>query len=172
MSVILEPGAFRTSDYRKAIPDWVKVLAAISAYIMIEPMNRPLTTELADWVRGLRYDHRPPLQDRPYDTENGDFIPGQNDPLYIEAIPAKLHDERTFGRKRDAERTVTTVGSDSHNRKRVRDLSRDQAEHDLKMAAKAGDVVAMQQLVTSLEKDRRRPKRKIPSRPFPKKKAA
>lgn len=156
---ILSAGTFKVSDYRKAIPDWVKIVCAIRAI----HEDTPNTIE---WVRGLRFDHRPPLQDRPYDTEKGDFDPPQNDPDYIEAIPAKLHDERTFGRREGADKTVTTANSDVGRRKHIRDVRNTQTQHELKMAMKLGDPAAISRILGT--ERRPRPKSKIPSRPFPK----
>lgn len=157
----LEPGTFKVSLYRKAIPNWVKIVCAIRALLK----SGVVRDDLVDWVRSLRFDHRPPLQDRPYDLVKQDFEPSQNDPDYIEAIPTKEHDQRTFGRKADAEKTVTTRGSDVGERKHIRDVRNTQTQHDLKMAVKRGDPAAIAKL---LHVERRpRPKSKIPSRPFP-----
>lgn len=113
---ILEPGTFRVSDFRKDIPEKVK-RKVLGRY---------------------NIDHRPPLQDRAYDTEAGDFIPPQHDPnsLFIET-KAK-HDELTFGRKDGAEKTVTTAGSDANRRKKTRDIRDREAVHQDRMAAKVG----------------------------------
>ena len=164
--MILQPGAFRTRKYRKAIPDWVKIVCAIRA-LAVGVVYDPQSSQMIAWIRSLRFDHRPPLQDRPLDTETNDFVPPQNDPEYIEAIPSKDHDARTFGRKSDAEKTVTTLNSDSHNRthgKRIRDR---EALHELKMEVKRGDPEAIAKL---LQVERRpKPKAKIRSRGFMKK---
>lgn len=155
---ILSAGSFKTSDYRKAIPDWVKIVCAIRA---MERNNMgPDDLDLIAWVRSLRMDHRPPLQDRDYDLDTKDFIPGQNDPDYIEAIPDRAHDERTFGTK------ATTLNSDAHNRAHGRRLRDKEAQHQLKLACKRGDPEAIAKLL-HVEKPKR-PKSRIPSRPFPK----
>ena len=175
--VILEAGSFRVSDYRKAIPDWVKIVCAIRALqqkfedrLNGKPSDWPCagpSDQLVAWVRSLRYDHRPPLQDRPYDTEAGDFIPPQNDPDYIEAINSKVHDYRTFGQKPDAEKVVTTRGSDIGEAARVRDIRHTQVLHEVKMAVKRGDPAAIARILQVEKKSK--PKRSIPSRPFPSK---
>lgn len=162
---ILPAGSFKTSDYRKAIPDWVKIVCAIRAY----KITTDLILDLGSWVRSLRFDHRPPLQDRDYDLDAKDFIPAQNDPDHIEAIPAKTHDERTFGRREGAERTVTTANSDAGRRKHIRDIQTTEARHELKMACKRGDPVAIAKLL-HVEKPQR-PKRKWPKRPMRKRAA-
>lgn len=159
---ILTAGSFRVSDYRKAIPDWVKVVCAITAYSKLRGV--PVDWNINAWVKGLRFDHRPPLQDRPYDTEKGDFIPPQNDPDNIEAIPAKEHDRRTFGTK------ATTLGSDVHNRSHERRLRDKEARHQVQMELKRGDP---QEIARILGVERKpKPKRKWPKRSFPKRKAA
>ena len=68
-----------------------------------------------------------------------DYIPPQNDPNFIDAMHDRCHLQRTVGRKADAEKTVTTKGSDAWLRKKFNRLE---------------------------GKPRR--KAKIPSRPFPK----
>lgn len=168
---ILPAGSFRVSDYRKAIPTKVQILCAVRKFSEafsigsdgVKCQDKPL----AEWVDSLRFDHRPPLQDRPYDTEKGDFDPPQNDPDYIEAIVDKVHDQRTFGRKADAEHTVTTVGSDAHNRSHGKRLRDREALHKARMAMKAGDPKALAETLGVPPREKR--KRKIPSRPFPKK---
>ena len=160
---ILAAGSFRVSDYRKAIPDWVKVVCAIRAY--------PTWVEgpLEAWVRSLRYDHRPPLQDRPYNVDKGDFIPPQNDPDHIEAIHIKKHDERTFGRKQDAEKVVTTRGSDLGEAAHIRTVSDTEAIHQAKMASKNGDYAEAARILGNVkQKKRLQPKKKIQSRGFQK----
>jgi len=137
---ILAPGTFRVSDFRKDIPERTK-RAVLKRY---------------------RFDHRPPLQDRPYDTEIGDFIPPQHDPDCIFVETAAKHDELTFGRKEGAERTATTAGSDANRRSKERGIRDRLAEFNARMSAKAGT-----------ESDQPAPqkrKRQWPSRKFSSKK--
>jgi hypothetical protein len=111
---ILAPGTFKVSDYRKDIP--AKVKTAVR--------------------KRYRYDHRPALQDRPYDTGRGDFIPPQHDPACIDLIEDGQHDFRTFGRVPGAEKTVTTRGSDAGNRKLDRKIKERESAHQDALAAK------------------------------------
>ena len=117
----------------------------------------------------MRFDHRPPLEVRPYDTEVGDFIPPQNDPQHIEAITAEEHDFRTFGRKPGAERTVTTRGSDAGEAARVRNIKDSEQRHEAIMKAKtalaATDTTAVIEALAPIAK-KQWPKQKIASRPF------
>lgn len=145
--MILQPGSFTVSDYRK-----------------------PITAATERAVR-KRYelDHRPALTDRPYDTAAGDFIPPQNDPAFIELIGAKEHDQRTFGRKPDAAKTVTTRGSDTGERARTKDIRTSEAIHAAALASKAGDYRgAAQILATAPKPSRLKPRKKIQSRGFTK----
>lgn len=94
------------------------------------------------------YDHRPPLFLREVNAEGTDYVPPQNDPHFIEALHKDCHLKRTVGRVVGAEKTVTTKGSDSWLRKKFNRLAREMNEH--------------------LFGDKPKHKRKIPSRPFPK----
>ena len=167
---ILEPGTFKTSDYRKPIPDWVKN-AATMRYLRENggiPRDDDQAQKLA---RELQFDHRPPLNARQFDTETGDFIPPQNCPDLIFAVLKPDHDERTFGRKAGAARTVTTRSSDVGEAKRIKKIQRSHALHKAKMAAKAGQPIELSQaldLVHAILKLKDRytigPKRKLRSR--------
>lgn len=142
---ILPAGSFKVSDKRKPIP------ASVASVVR----------------KRYELDHRPALTDRPYDTEAGDFIPPQNDPAFIELIEDKAHDQRTFGRKADAAKTVTTRGSDVGERARTKDIRTSEAIHAAAMASKAGDYRAAAQILASAPKQSRlKPKRKIPGRPL------
>lgn len=132
--MILPAGTFRVSDYRKGIPNRV----------------------LEELLKRYEVDHRPPLCDRPYDTEANDFIPPQWSVEHLFLIEKAEHRRRTFGRQPGAEKTVTTRGSDVGERARTRRLRRAQAAHERAMSEKH------QAAATT------RPKRKLPSRPFPK----
>lgn len=108
----------------------------------------------------VEWDHRPPVSERQFDTVTRDTIPPSQDPAHIEAIDEDEHDRRTNGP--GGEKRITTLGSDTHNRKRTRDLTAEQAEFVRKMLHKRPGR-------------RRRRTGKIPSRPFqkrPKKKGA
>jgi hypothetical protein len=92
--------------------------------------------------KSTRFDHRPPLEARPLNAIESDFEPPQDDPRYIDAVHSSCHDQRTFGRKPGAAKTVTTVGSDAHVAAKVRRANERWAGGPAK------------------------PKRKIPSRPM------
>ncbi len=137
---ILRAGKFRVGDHRKDIPESVKKAVR----------------------KRYRYDHRPALQDRDFDTETGDFIPPQHDPACIDLIEDGQHDFRTFGRAPGAEQTVTTRGSDSHNRKHRRNVRDSEAIHRAKLAEKDGDdAAAAEHLAEVSRKTRLRPKHRI-----------
>jgi hypothetical protein len=168
--MILEPGTFRVSDYRKAIPAAVKLqclLVAIAKGAI--PHQKPRTFEPAIDAECLRFDHRPPLETRPYDTEAGDFIPPQNAAGHIEAITDEEHDFRSFGRKPGAEKTVTTRGSDAGEAARVRSIKDTESRHQAIIAAKAGlasnDLGAVIDGLAPVAQ-KQWPKQKMPSRPF------
>lgn len=159
---LLLAGSFRVSDYRKQIPDWVKVAVAIR---LVSDNGLIVIPEV--FARNLEYDHDPALQFRDYDTEKGDFIPPQNDPAHIFAKPKAEHLHKTTGRKPDAERTVTTAGSDLGEAARTRSIRDTLAIHEAKMASKAGDFTAAAQILGAVKrKSRLKPKSRIPSRGF------
>lgn len=99
----------------------------------------------------VNWDHRPPLSERRFDTDAWDTIPAANDPNFIEAIDEGTHDKRTNGP--GGEKRITTLGSDTHNRKKVRNLIADQVEF----------VRTVLQRPCGQKRVR---KGKIPSRPF------
>lgn len=102
----------------------------------------------------IHFDHRPSLRLRRFDTEANDTIPPANDPAFIEAINRAEHDVRTNGR--GGARRISTYGSDTHEREKLRDLAKQQAAHRAALAAKAPGKPR--------QKSRRWPKRKFPSR--------
>jgi len=87
----------------------------------------------------VELDHDPALSLRRKNHRTGGYRPDANDPRYLRYIPKHKHRQKTIGRKPDAERTVTTKGSDIWLAKKFRKLEKPQ-----------------------------RPKQKIPSRPFSK----
>jgi hypothetical protein len=87
----------------------------------------------------VELDHDPALVFRKRNLKTGGYRPDANDPKYLRYVPKQQHRHKTFGRKPDAERTVTTKGSDVWLAKKFRRLEKPQ-----------------------------RPKKKIPSRPFQK----
>jgi hypothetical protein len=144
---ILQPGSFRVSDFRKPIPEKVKRQVV---------------------ARGHEFDHDPALNARPYDTDAGDFIPPQHDPDFIVLRRNGEHDEKTFGRKEGAERTVTTRGSDVGEAARITDIQLSEAIHKAAMASKRGEYRRAAEILATAPKRKLKVKRKIPSRPFAK----
>lgn len=57
-------------------------------------------------------DHDPALILREFNPHTGKYTPDANDPDHLIYREKGNHDEKTFGRKEGAERTVTTKGSD------------------------------------------------------------
>ena len=101
----------------------------------------------------VHFDHRPPASERKFDTEAWDTIPPFFDPEHLCAIDDDAHDKLTNGP--GGEKRITTAGSDTHRRKKMRKLIADQAEF----------------VRTVLHRrcgQKRARKSKIPSRPFAK----
>jgi hypothetical protein len=119
---------------RKQIPQVVK-----TQVLARQKMTCAVCGEVLD--NTTQFDHRPSIIMRHVNVDQTDYHPPQNDPEFIEALHARCHMERTVGRRRDAAKTVTTIGS------------------DMWLKAK----------FARLEKPPKN-KRKIPSRPFPKSK--
>lgn len=68
------------------------------------------TGERLGSIEDVRFDHRPALWERRFDTDAWDTIPAENDPAHVEAITKEEHDRRTFGT------AATTAGSDLHRK--------------------------------------------------------
>lgn len=100
-------------------------------------------------IADVRFDHRPPLFERRFDTEAWDTVPAENDPAHIEAITKAEHDRRTFGTK------ATTAGSDLHRKAK--------AERIVREGKRPPPAVGLKPDHQD-EPERRRAK--IPSRPF------
>lgn len=175
--MILEPGTFRVAEYRKPIPCAVKVQVHIDAWVKLieQLMNgllRPADITLFRDASAIQYDHDPALTNRPYDTEAGDFIPRQHDPKHIVARGIREHLEKTTGRKHDAEKTVTTRGSDLGERSRTQDIKASEAVHRARIAVKSGLQAEADQILSTVrfKKKHLKPKQKIPGRanPWPK----
>jgi len=162
--VILKPGTFNVNEYRKAIPVWVKLQALINS--IIQRGELPLNDGKPLDARDLQFDHCPALVDRPYDTVAGDFIPQQNDPEFIVPLRKRTHLQKTTGRKEDAERTVTTRGSDVGEAARTRHIQDSETIHQAKMLHRVDPDAARRLLGSVRQKTRLRPKRKIASRGF------
>jgi hypothetical protein len=72
--------------------------------------------------RGLQLDHYPALILREFSWRTRKYTPEANDPLHLIYRTKPNHDEKTFGRKPGAERTVTTKGSDIWLKKKFKRL--------------------------------------------------
>jgi hypothetical protein len=142
---ILKVGGFRVSDYRRPIPNKVKLEVI---------------------AREFDFDHDPALVNRPYDETAGDFIPPQNDSKFITARRKPEHAKKTYGREPGAEKTVTTRGSDVGEASRTKDIVASEAIHAARMASKAGDYTKAAELLAAGRQRKKPTKRKIPSRPF------
>ena len=71
------------------------------------------TGEKLGTLENTRFDHRPAIWERKFDTVTNDTIPPANDPEHIEACTVAGHDFRTNGNG------ATTAGSDSHRRAKI-----------------------------------------------------
>jgi hypothetical protein len=90
--------------------------------------------------KGAQLDHDPALIVRPFDHKTGKYLPEANDPDFLIYRGPRDHLQKTIGRKADAEKTVTTKGSD----------------------------IWLKSKFDRLEgRTKQRPKAKIPGRPFP-----
>lgn len=87
-------------------------------------------------------DHDPALILRKFNARTGRYTPDANDPAYLIYREKAEHQQKTTGRRPGASRTVTTKGS------------------DIGLKAKFAKL-------EKRTKASRRPKQKIPSRPFP-----
>lgn len=75
------------------------------------------TGEKLGTLANTRFDHRPALWERKFDTVADDTIPPANDPAFIDACTIAGHDVRTHGNG------ATTVGSDSHRRAKIKRMT-------------------------------------------------
>jgi len=99
----------------------------------------------------VEYDHHPALWLRPYDEPAGDFDPPQNSPEHITARTKADHKAKTTGRK--GEQKSTSYGSDAHERAKM-----------IRLEAARAALLEVEQRTAG---PKWKPKRKIPSRPFP-----
>lgn len=175
--MILQPGEFDVKKYRKAIPSAVKIQSLLN-YICLRvdpprPEGGPVhicPPIVPSWcAEDIQFDHSPALTNRPYDTDARDFIPPQNDPQFITPLLKKDHLYKTVGRKPDAEKTVTTRGSDVGERSRIQDIRASEAVHLARIAAKKGNQLEADTILASVrfKKKHLRQKRKIPQRKNP-----
>lgn len=106
----------------------------------------------------IEWDHCPPLMQREYNAFNGDTIPPANDPAYIIPRFCGTHKAKT-ARKDIPEISKTKRLADEQYAFRARILAKNDPESDFKGS------------MSGLERSQR-PKRKIPSRPFAKRRKA
>ncbi len=178
MNVILDPGSFRVSDYRKSMSWRVKCAALMAHFrtvVKCQVYGAQIDIELYELpLEHIEFDHYPALCDRPFDTDAQDFIPPQNDPEFIIPREQSAHLEKTTGRKVGAAKTVTTLGSDLGNRRKTADIRAREAYHRAALASKAGRNDEAKEILAQarLKKKHTRPKQKIAQRatPWPKRK--
>jgi len=103
-------------------------------------MGRRLTILLGHLPKGSQIDHDPALILRKFSEKTGLYTPDANDPAHLIYRAPREHLQKTIGRRADAEKTVTTKGSDIWLKSKFR----------------------------RLENPSKRPRAKIASRPFPK----
>lgn len=161
---ILVAGTFKTSKYRKAIP--LRVMLAVIVRAVKETWEKDDLTKawldemIAACLAGeIRFDHRPALAERDYDTDARDFIPPQHAPDKIDAILAENHNVRTFGAYGEPQR------GDLTNRARVKEIANNHEDFKERQAAKAG---LTHERRTVPKRKKSPPKRKIANRGFPK----
>ncbi len=164
---ILAPGTFKVSDYRKPIPVMAKLAALVRA-IRAEWNKRDLTPDYFSALESaardgeIQFDHRPPLQDREYDTEAGDFIPPQHEPAHLDPILPDEHLARSTGAYGRPER------GDADRRKRVRSVSNKHEDFVERQKAKAGQTHERRTDIPVPTKGSQKPKAKIRGRGFQK----
>jgi hypothetical protein len=105
---------------RKAIPVMVKLES-----VLLHDSTCPHCQKKLGDLKGLNFDHRPALINRPVSDDGTDYVPPQLDPEFIEPMHIDCHKVRTFGP--GGQKRVTTAGSDLHTRDKVVRLS-DEAE--------------------------------------------
>lgn len=181
---ILPAGTFRVSDYRKPIPERVKraalIIAARGAWLRLGGLILPDTDspdeamafmanqsgfghwlaemEAAAIIGKIQFDHRPALENRPYDTEARDFIPPQHDPTKIDPILGEEHKARTSGA------TGQPYRGDVPMRARTRNLANKTEDQRERAAAKAGQAYERRSDIPAPTKKSRKPKAKIRNR--------
>jgi hypothetical protein len=131
-----------TKERRKAIPAHVKIAVALRA--------------LGYQVDQVEWDHQPPLSLREWDEAKQDTIPPANDPDHIQIMLISDHRHKTNGNK------ATSADGDIAKIAKAKRIAKDPS---------GGTVFAAQPKGIArrfIEEIAERPKRKIPSRPFPK----
>jgi hypothetical protein len=145
------------SRKKKAIPDRVKLEVVLAQAGKCKECGERLGA-----LPGIRFDHRPPWELRPWCEETQDTDPPANSVAHMEAVHANCHDVRTFG---EVKGEKNKAPGDLSLIAKARRIDKVQEFHRRIMAEKAGvevDEIAPKQ----------RRKRPIPSRPFPKRQKA
>ena len=105
----------------------------------LEVMLKALSEALGDV---LQLDHDPALILRQYKVDRRKppaawYTPNANDPDHLIYRPLRDHGEKTFGRKADAEKTVTTKGSDIWLKSKFKRLEQPSKKRRAKIPARA-----------------------------------
>lgn len=112
---------------RKAIPDRVKLIAALRRFGLT--------------IDQVQFDHNPALGLRVLNEHTGDTIPPSNDPGYIEMLLVDEHKLKTFGK--GGEKRITTADGDIGRIAKVERLTTSQEDFRRRLMAKeAGDKPA------------------------------
>lgn len=136
--------------FRKAIPVTVKLEVVIRQHSLCTTCGQRLG-KLDD----TQFDHVPAIQLRCWDAEAKDTTPRANAPQFIQAKHTDCHAQKTFGSKGELSRgDVTEIA-------RTKRIAKSTEEFRRKMLAKS-DPDAPEPA------QQKRPKKKWPSRPFPK----
>ena len=141
-----------TSARRKAIPDRVKLKAALARFGLR--------------VEEVQFDHFPALGLREWDPVAKDTIPPANDPEFIQMLFLDEHRAKTSGRR--GEKRSTSAGSDQNRIAKVKRNAEKNAEFYSRMADRGAAITDRAERETA---DRERFKRRIPSRPMNRRKA-
>jgi hypothetical protein len=131
---------------RPHIPVMVKLQAALMQ-LGLEP-------------HAVELDHDPALALRPIDPETGDTVPAANDPKYLVWRPKAEHAIKTTGRRGES-RLGDQANGDIQRAAKVKRISAKQERFRASVLSVSSDLQTLSQ---------QKPKSKIPSRPFPKRK--
>jgi hypothetical protein len=117
--------------------------------------------KLGEW-KDVQFDHDPALQLRAWSEDLQDTLPAANDVEFIRALHKDCHAEKTTGRR--GESKLSKRGGDISEVAKVRRITRKEEEFRKRLLTK-GDAEP-----DSGEASSRWPRRKMQSRPFPKRK--
>jgi hypothetical protein len=136
--------------FRKAIPVTVKLEVIIRQHSLCAKCGERLG-KLDD----TQFDHVPAVQLRCWDPEAKDTAPRSNDPAFIFAKHTDCHAQKTFGSNDELTRgDVTEIA-------RTKRIAKETESFRRRMLAKVDPEAGV-------DDPPRRPKKKWPSRPFPK----